>query len=548
MFERILIVVPVLMIMACSKEIDKPDNLPDVIKSEDVMVSSIIDNPIIFEALNFKIKINNNETKISKIEAYVGEVEVAKVEGSTELEVNLNPEILPAGDTSLKVKITDINKTISQLDYPISIHRKLMEIDLPAGFLTNQYSEFIFFASAMDGTLLASKKVAATPISFQLTTPSDISVNTPYTLTYVTRYVDDYFNQTNIFTISEITSETFPKYTPQSPPRDLNARRSEYNTSGFSENDVINIGTIFPSFGYSFGYDSPSQKLLFTELEKVNSGRIVAEYYLPVRNWSQDDYAYTWLTSEDLSSDFVFDINSLSRDGIEKRTLDASYNDGLGDGRYGYLSILGYTNEQDFNDGVFHYVWQNNHGIDAIFPSINTISYFFNSTFEKYSHTFQWEDYYTKRIGEPLNAYDIPIWSFDYVQNGRIFDIYKNGEGHNLGRMIMSNLNDQEEVDGKRTLYNWQILFDSKNTNNLILPELPEEMKDWEFGKIYGSKDILIERMVLYNLEGIPNYSEYLNSIIKNNESTLKITPKVEAKFKNRRGNAWVIESDHFIY
>jgi len=176
------------------------------------------------------------------------------------------------------------------------------------------------------------------------------------------------------------------------------------------------------------------------------------------------------------------------------------------------------------------------------------VSYFFNNTFEKYSHIFQWEDYYTKRVGAPLNSYDIPTWSFDYVHNGKEIDLTKNGDGHTVGRVFLSNFNDEDIVDGKRTLYNWSFLFDSQNTDKIILPELPEDIKTSEFGNIHDSNNLLIERVLLHGYEGIPDYSDYLDKVIKTNENILNITPNVQAKFINRRGNQWVIESDNFFY
>ncbi|WP_422081131.1 hypothetical protein [Ulvibacterium sp.] len=524
------------------------DIMHEVLDNEDINVSSIIENPIIYESVNFMVTINNNDLGVSKIEVFIGDEIVDTEEGSKEFEINLDPEDFPAGDTVLTLKITDSNNNITQHEYPVSIHRTLLELDLPEGFFLPSRSEFFFFASSIDGKLLATKKVNPESQNFKLTTSMEISSDTPYMLTYAAKIVSDSFNQTDLFTIKDLTRNNLRILIPKIPTRYGNTVRNEYNANGFSESDLFNFGTILPSYGYGVEYYSNSNAFVIDEIEMSNSNRDITDYYVPIHNLSQNDFAYIWLKKEDLSSDFTLDANDLIREGIELRTLDGSYNDGAGDDRYGYLTILGYKNEQDFTDGIFHYIWQHNHTISKDFPDSNSIRYFFNNTFEKYSHVFHWEDYYTKRVGAPLNdVYDIPTWSFDYVHSGKEIDLVKNGNGHITGTVFLNNLNDVDIVDGDRTLYNWRIIFDSQSTSKIVLPELPEEIKAWEFGKLHDSNKLLVERVLLHSYEGIPNYSDYLDKVIKTNENILHITPNLQAKFINRRGNQWVIEDDSFF-
>ncbi|WP_405384127.1 hypothetical protein [Maribacter sp. LLG6340-A2] len=545
----------IILIIGCEKvdtSTEKQiDIIDEVLENEDIDISYIIENPIIYESVNFTLSIKNNELGISKIEAQIADEIVAQVEDGKELQINLNPDNFPAGDTMLTLKITDANGNITQHNYPISFHRVLLELHLKEDFfLPPQFVDFYFFASAIDGTLLASRKIDPISQNFKLTTPIDISLETPYSLTYVAiaRDINNTYTSTNLFTIKDLTRNNLPLFSPKGILFYGAASRSEYSTNGFPDDDVINIGTVLPSYGYDVGYYSNTKAFIVDDIEMNFVDRDITNYYVPYHNLSQNDYAYIWLNKQDLSSDFVLDFDNLIRDGIESRIFDASYNDGKGDGRFGYLTILGYNNSQDFQDGIFHYLWQRNHVIDASFPTVNTIPYFLNTTFEKYSHVYQWEDYYTNRIGVPLESYNIPTWSFEYIQNGKEIDIIKNGDGHTSGKIFLNNLNDEAIINGKRTIYNWSYLFDSQNTEKIILPELPDDLKNSEFGSLHSSNSLLIERVLLNSYDGILSYPDFLDKIIKTNENILKVTPKVEAKFINRRGNQWVIESDKFFY
>ncbi len=534
----------VLSLVFSSCQQDEPD---PILENEDVNITSIIDNPIIYEPINLTIEINNNELGVSKIEILFNDDVVATKEGSKELEINFNPDEYPVGDAVITIKVTDSNGHLTEHEYPISIHRLLLEISLPEDFFEEYVSEFYFFASALDGTLLASRKVNPETQVFKLTTPIEINSDTPYMLTYLERSTANAFNLTDLFTIKDLTRTNLPVLAPNIPDRVVNGITTQYRTTGFTDENSFNVGTTFPSFGYRAGFSHTNKTLNMTVSEFNKSNRNVSNYYVPFQNPLQNDYAYVWLNENDLSTDFILDIGDLLREGIEERYLDVSYSDGVGNDRYGHLTIQGFISDQDLEAGFYHNILQKYIGVDDIYPDYNSEAYLFNATFEKYRHVLQWEDFYTKKDGAPLNTYDIPTWSFEYVHEGKEIGLTKDGDGHIIGRIVLNNMNDENVVDGNRTRYNWNIIFDSQSTDEVILPEFPEEIQSWEFVKLHNSNSLLVERVLLYDAENITSYSEYLNKVIKTDEDFVNISPNMEAKFKSRRGNHWIIESDKFF-
>lgn len=533
----------VLFLVFSSCQQDEPD---PILENEDVNITSIIDNPIIYEPINLTIEINNNELGVSKIEILFNDDVVATKEGSKKLEINFNPDEYPVGGAVITVKVTDSNGHLTDHEYPISIHRLLLEISLLEDFFDDNVTAFYFFASALDGSLLASKSIDPESQDFILTTPVEIGPDTPYMLTYLERSTANSFNQTDLFTIKDLTRNNLQVLSPKIKDIRISGSRNEYSTNGFSDSDVINIGTTIASHGYRTGYSSSNKTFILTEFGYSNINRNVTDYYVPVQALPLKDYAYIWLKKEDLSPEFILDFHELSREGIEERILDVSYSDGEGNNRYGYFTILGYRTIQDFEEGFYHNIWQRNITVDDTYPDYNSEYYFFNTSFEKYRHVLQWEDFYTKKEGAPLNTYDIPTWSFEYVHEGKEIGLTKDGDGHTIGRIVLNNMNDENVVDGNRTRYNWNIIFDSQSTDEIILPEFPEEIQSWEFVKLHNSNSLLVERVLLYDAENIASYSEYLNKVIKTDEDIVNITPNLVARFKSRRGNHWLIESDKF--
>ncbi|SEK89050.1 hypothetical protein SAMN04488008_102378 [Maribacter orientalis] len=545
MRKLLLVVLVFSMLTACEEDI-----IVNEIELKDITSNMLINNPIIYEPTDVNITIENNSGAIESIVVYFDDEILLNLENNSSVNFNFNPELYPTGSANIKIEIIEKSGGVISKDYPITIHRKLLDVELDNYFFRKGNNDFMIFASAYDGSLLATRRIDSTPISFVLSTEVDIDLETPYMFTIASRneFVD--IEYANLYSIMDVTRSGFNEFRPKSPRRREYFKLYELKTIGFSE-DVIISGSINP--GYSTGYDFLDFSFSFIKYEYLNQDNTIDNYYINAYNRNTRQVSHMWINDDTLTNNQELNANELSTEDQFEGFVDVTYSDGLENGHTRNLQIKGYQNENEFNNNDYHEIWRSGHNTtqspDMYIQPIE--DYVLNTSFYKYSHFLHLEDYITNRIGIPLEKYNIPNWDLDFQIIDRQINLTVNGSGHNVGKLLISSGNSSDEiptVEGRKSYYSWNINFDSNETSMITLPEVPQEIKNWSFGKFYNSSNLNVKWFRVERYENIEDYDSYLNQIIRENKILFQVSPLFEAKFiSNDKYNDFMFDSDTFF-
>lgn len=536
----------ILCFTSCEEDSIENQILPDNIETD-----VFLNNPVIFDSKEVNIVMEKEDVKIDSLVVYLDEQILINQQNTHNVRFTFNPENYPTGEALIKVEVYQNGEISVSKQYPITIHRKLVEVELEDYFFQPNYQDYFVFASSADGSLLAAKKVESSPSSFILTTDIDIDKETPYSLTTASRFVSTATEIVHFNSVNDLTRSSFERFTPHSEKRRDIGQQVELSTSGFDENLIIR-GTNSP--GYSTGYDYLDFSFFLAEYNSLNSNLDYEDFYIRAQDKDNNEHTYMWVDKDALTSDFVINADNLTDEHLITGSIDVSYTDEYENGHNRFIEIKGYLDEDDFQSNNYHSIWLS--GVttqQAPDMFIRTDEpYVLNTAFHKYSHFLELEDYITNRIGRPLEEYQIPDWKIDFNIVDKQINFIATGSGHNVGRILVSSGNITDElpiIEGKKVLYLWNLNFDSINNDSLTLPELPNEIKGWSFGKFLDTSEPQVKWVRLERYEGINDYTDYLNSIIKNNNEPLNVSPVFEAKFKsNDDFNSFNSEPTRFFY
>ncbi len=546
MRKLLLLVFVFSMLTGCDEE----EIIVNEIELKDITSNILINNPIIYESTDVNITVENNSGAIESIVVYFNDEILLNLENDSNVNFSFNPELYPTGLANIKIEIIEKSGGLISKIYPITIHRKLLDVELDNYFFRKGNKDFMIFASAYDGSLLATRLIDSIPISFVLSTEVDIDLETPYMFTIASRneFVD--IEYANLYTVMDVTRSGFNEFRPKSPRRSEYSKQYKLNTIGFSE-DVIIEGSINP--GYSTGYDHLDFSFSFTKYEYLNEDNNIDTYYINAYNRNTRQVSHMWINDDTLLNNQELNANELSTEDQIEGFVDTTYSDGLENDHTRMLQIRGYQNEKDFKNDNYHEIWRSGHTTtqspDMYIQPIE--DYVLNTSFYKYSHFLRLEDYITNRVGVPFEKYNIPNWDLDFQIIDKQINLTVNGSGHNVGKLLISSGNSADEiptVEGKLNHYTWNINFDSNKTSIITLPEVPQEIKNWSFGKFYNSSNLNVKWFRVERYENIEDYDNYLNQIIRENKILFQVSPLFEAKFiSNDKYSNFMFDSDTFF-
>jgi len=157
--------------------------------------------------------------------------------------------------------------------------------------------------------------------------------------------------------------------------------------------------------------------------------------------------------------------------------------------------------------------------------------YEFNPNFHAYSYSITMEDHHIEARGEPLEYFQAPSWSIDfsYSPSDKAFTVNPTGTTHTVGKITM-------DMASPYSYYTWTVLFDSQNTTEVSLPDLPMELQSWNINTYYSTGDLELEQVEIKSFEGLDTYGSFLQTFIKNGEQRpLRASDKIESIFWNRQ-------------
>ncbi|WP_420401126.1 hypothetical protein [Flagellimonas sp.] len=545
MKKAILLILILFVLNSCEE-----DGIENQVMVENVSSTSLLNNPTLYEPINLSIAVDNSDAVVDSINIYLDEELISSRTNATSFNFSFNPELYEPGEAVVKIEVIQPGGSTITQEYPITIHRKLLDVILDNNFFGTGYQDFFLFASAADGSLLASELIETLPAAITLTTDKNVIGDTPYYLNIASRFVNNDIEIVSLKTIDDLSISSLDKFTPKSPRRRDDGQRWNLPTTGFTE-DILIIGRNSPD--YAYGYDHVDFDFSFIKWQNFNGIPATEEYYIRSSHRDGSEQKYKWITDEDLNNGIILDVADFISDNLVEGEVDVTYVDGFENGHDRRLGIYGYRSDEDFSNGTAHNLWLSGfHTLQAPDMFIRpTEDYVLNTSFHSYAHFLFLEDYLTVRRGTPLTNYPIPDWQLNFEITGKEITFNAVGNDHYVGKFSVSSGNVTDElpiVEGKKVLYNWDICFNSATKESLTLPEFPDSMKNWSFGKFYETNTPKIKWGRVERYDGILDYEQYLNEIIKENNDPLLLSPIFEAKFRsNEEFSSFYFEMKDFF-
>lgn len=449
------------------------------------------------------------------------------------LSLDFNPDDYATGNTILRVSAIDAigNESIQEVSFVIK--RLLLKINIPNDFLDPSISEFYVFASNSSGELLDIKPLKFNTSLIKLNTIADVSPDTEYMLNFA--YLYNGVGETSIIkTIQNVKRSTLDRIDLKIPERKSISAQNTYQASEMpTATSIVGEGS-----DYNSSYD-PGNGFYFEDYDLDTNVQSI-QYYIYYHNTSNNNYAYQFV-DKPLTTDFYLDYNKFITDGVETRYFNSS---SIQDpNNYSDLTLYGYLNATDLENNLKHRIWGYGYQ-NAIIMNNSGYRYSFNTNFYNYSYKATMENYRIEAIGEPLDYYNAPDWNIDYTYSSanKTFSLNKFGTTHNIGKIAM-------DLVDNNSYYTWIVLFDSQKTSEVVLPQLPEELKLWNINNYYTTGDLNIEQIEVKRYDGLDTYDTFLQTVIKNSlYQQHKVSDKIESVFKTNVG-AYISRPDFsFIY
>lgn len=495
------------------------DNTGPEINLEGFQENNIIDDKRLIEP-----EISDTFSEISSIEFILDE-ESQSILSETPYIWDIDPTSLTVGSKVLTIKAIDGLGNESTAQFPLQIFRRLATINLPANFYDSQIARIYVFASDMDGSLLATKRILRETQNVTLSTDTDIENNSEFILTFAKYFAGTGGNRGELTTIRNLKVASSNIFNLKVEPRYENGAASPniFPSMGFDSDDRISMSS--EGFGYGGSYYSTTKEVLLSRSRNTTTDANTDILYVPLLNSTLNEYSY-YLSDWVIPQDFVFTPSLFTQDGIETKTFTPQPNSFQ---HFGYW-VAGYFSEEDFQSNVYHRISALSYqGGGFSFP--NGVPYHFNTIFDNYRYKITMDTYHTERTGMPVTTFQKLDWTVDYsIIDNNTISISKTGTGHTVGKAFLEKYT---VLNGLNVSYTWNIVFDSEKDNQIILPEIPEEIQTWGFYSLLEQGDYEVQQVEIQRYEGIDSYDAYVENILKNNNRPYVISPNKEAVFKS---------------
>lgn len=473
-------------------------------------VEAFIDNEKVGEDLNFPFQI------IIDLSGYTSKSE----SGKTQFQ-----------NYTLKVIATDKIGNESTIEKILTIENltRLITINIPDGFYDNSVDRVYVFASDTQGKLLANERITPESQEVVLSTSKDVTDSFEFMITFAfyrsnqVNTVTDFVTVANISNLEEINLQI---------PLRTNTYDAKYlPAAGFDLFDLYNTWGSSPFGSGQLQEANQVKNSEFRLLRRVDlgpEGLSTEKIYVALENLTLATYKYVIF---DWNLDGITEVREdmFTNQGIERRRYESE----LSNENHQSTSLLqyGYFNDYEYENNIYHYDrgngYQIGHPTDRFF-------YYYNTIFHKRRYDLTINNYFISAVGSPETYYPKTDLDFNHTFTNNELHFQSEGSDHIAGAVTLIDLDDStiNMVNGKEVIYGWNVVFDSQSQDPIKLPELPEELQDWEFYSFYEQNDLKLEQIEVRKYQTISSYAEYLEKVIKPNKHWYLASPKREVVFK----------------
>lgn len=505
----------------------------------EISMESIVENQILDAVTGLDPQVSDKYTTIASFEILLGETSLVIFdETATSYQFDFDCTQFPTGANNLIFIAKDKLENESRTEIPIEIYRRLITINFPPNFFDPQLARIFVFASSTDGKVLDVERVFQETEQIYLRTINDLEADSEFSLTFAEFMTGAYGNWAELTTLQNLKPSNLDILNLKTEPRFEYGptQPSSFPIIRFDPDDIVSGNA--HGFGYGVSVHRENERVVVDRRRNTTSEVNTDYIYIWLYNYTLSEYSYL-IEDWNLPADYVLDKNRFTQDGIERRMYKTS----LGPGDYSsVINITGYFNENDFQNNIFHQISNAAYGFSAYEGS----PYYYNTNMHKTVYEFTMPGYHTSRVGEPLEVFQDLDWTLDYSINGKKISIDKTGAGHYVGKVYLGT-DPPEIINGLNVGYGWNLIFNSETSNEVILPEIPEELQTWGFYDLYKNDNLKILQAEIKRYEGISSYDDYLTKVIKNNNFIHTITPVMESKFIRHDQLDYYIKVSNFL-
>ncbi|EAR00901.1 Ig-like domain-containing protein [Maribacter sp. HTCC2170] len=503
----------------------------------EITIEAITNGQIIYELTDLIPLVSDLYSNVVSFEILNGETNLASFDKlATTYEFTFDPDIYPTGINTLLFKATDILGNESSIEIPIEIYRKLVTINLPTDFYNPQIARIYVFASSTDGQVLDTKRIFQNTQQVVLSTQYDINLEEEFSITFGEYVTGQFGNSSELTSIQDLKYKAITEFNLKTYPRIQYGLSRSFSKTNFDPDDQISL--IAQGFGYNNSYSEPNE-LVLEQATSITSGIINPEkMYISLNNMTLNQHSYL-IVDWDIPNNFVVNYDNFIQDGMEQKFYQTTLNSGNYESST--LSIYGYLSEMEFQNNVSHRIYDYGYGS----MPVGGVPFFFNTNLYETKYSLRVNNYFTERIGVPLETFVDVDWGLDYSYSNKEISLTKSGIGHNVGKISIGT-DAPTVINGLNISYRWSTVFDSETSDSVSLPEIPEEMQNWGFYQIFEQDNLEVQQVEIKKYQGIISYEDYINKVIKNNTHSYLVSPSMESRFKNNQ-DGYYVRYPHFL-
>ena len=508
----------VLLFTSCAKD----EETVNPIVTEGISSVSLVSNQVVDEPISITSTVAKDQVIGSSVEVFVDAQSIYTAKDQANISLNIDPEAYTAGTHTLKISLTTKDGITSTKEVVFSVQRRLITINLPTDMVNQYIINAVVFASKMDGSLITAKQYTTDDRTITLSSATEFGPEEEFMLTFAQT---DNGSATGMSTHANLTRSNPGTINLTKPFRGQVGEEKTYAIANFNSDDYITSHNINEPYNsdYRVELNAASGDFTVTMIDDIDMDTNDPEiFYMYGYNYTGFSTEYAYLTLyPPLPDDFVLDKADFSTEGLETLSLTLNSSQDADDNT-AYLFINGYWSAHDYDINNFHLIY--NRG--QITAPGGTMEYYLNTNFHDYRYWLSYQNYYAAGIGAPKTTYEIPSNTLDFTYANNTIDFAVTGTDHILGRIRLYDLN------GAGPVYVWDITFDSKTTQSINLPQLPDEMEPSKLLGLYANNELKVSSTELVSYEGILDYGEYLQKVIKDHKDPLKVSGGQELIYK----------------
>jgi hypothetical protein len=514
--------------------VDLADNLTtyDVVFISDntgpeITLESLVAGQIVDEPVQLNPDVSDANSTIASVEFLIGDASQVVLEGDVNYSWDLDPGAINPGSTSIFIKATDGLGNESSAEFPIEILRRLITINVPVGFFNPNSARLFVFASGMDGKLLDVERIYSDTEMVRLHTDNETGGDFEYMLTFGEYSTGSFGNASEFTTVQNINPTTLPQINLNTYFKfEPSFQSNQYPTADFDPDDIQNLSADGRDYAGGFSADTNGNTTVYIEQRRnANSDLWSDSIYLQLFNYALNEYSYAVLDWT-IDPELVVTPSLFTTQDVERKVYQPIMNGQSFESTA--MQLYGYFDQDDFNNNTYNNIWSHGYG----YLPIEGIPYYISNVFSDYRYNIRINDYFTERTGQPEASFTPVDWTIDYTFLDNQINVTNSGVGHTVGKIFIDS-DTPEVINGLNVSYRWNLVYDSQKQNQVILPEIPEEIQSWGFYSIYENGGFKVRQVEIKGYQGIPDYNTYLDGVIKNNKYPYTVSPKMESKFKS---------------